>query len=262
LIALGVEYDGRNWSGWQRQAHAVPTLQAALEDACARIADAPIAITAAGRTDAGVHASLQVVHCAPQVARPISAWMRGVNAHLPASIAVRWAVEVDDNFHARFSAISRKYVYWLHERNARPGIHTGRMGWTHLSMDIAAMQAGAQRLVGTHDFSSFRAGECQAKSPVRTVHALTVTRVGECIRIDAHANAFLHHMIRNIVGALVYVGAGKIPAAQISTLLKAKSRALAPPTFAPDGLYLCGIEYPARFALPETYVEPFPQFAS
>jgi tRNA pseudouridine38-40 synthase len=258
LIALGLEYDGRAWSGWQRQIEGVSTLQGAVERACAEIAAAPIAVTAAGRTDAGVHAALQVVHFAPSVSRPTSAWMRGVNAHLPASIAVRWAVEVEPNFHARFSAISRRYTYWLLDREARPGLHAGRVGWIHMEMDVAAMHEAAQHLLGTHDFSAFRAAQCQAKSPIKTLHAISVKRVGAFIRIDAHANAFLHHMVRNIVGALVYVGAGKIPAAQIGHILRQIDRKNAPPTFSPDGLYLCGIEYPLEFALPESYVDTAP----
>jgi tRNA pseudouridine38-40 synthase len=258
VIALGLEYDGRVWSGWQRQIEGVDTLQAAVEHACSEIAAAPITVTAAGRTDAGVHAALQVVHFAPQVSRPNSAWMRGVNANLPNSIAVRWAVEVEAPFHARFSAISRRYTYWLMDREARPGLHAGRVGWTHMAMNVTAMHEAAQTLVGTHDFSSFRAAQCQAKSPIKTMHTISVKRVGPLIRIDAHANAFLHHMVRNIVGALVYVGAGKIPAAQIEHILKQTDRKNAPPTFAPDGLYLCGIEYPPEFALPESYVDTAP----
>jgi tRNA pseudouridine38-40 synthase len=259
VIALGLEYDGAPWCGWQTQAAGIPTVQASLETALKEIADGRATpVTAAGRTDTGVHAALQIVHFEPKVVRPLSAWVRGVNVHLHQSIAVRWAVEVDANFHARFSAISRRYTYWLLDRDARPGLHAGRVGWTHLAMNGEAMHEAAQHLVGTHDFSAFRAAACQAKSPIKTMHALSVKRVGDFIRVDAHANAFLHHMIRNIMGALVYVGAGKIPAAQIGHILKQIDRKNAPPTFAPDGLYLCGIEYPPEFALPESYVETTP----
>ncbi len=259
MIALGLEYDGAPWYGWQTQAVGIPTVQAQLETALAKISDGGAApVTAAGRTDTGVHAALQVVHFQPKVVRPLTAWVRGVNSHLHESIAVRWAVEVGDDFHARFSAVSRRYTYWLIDRDARPGLNAGRVGWTHLPMNVEAMHDGAQALVGTHDFSAFRAAQCQAKSPVKTMHAISVKRVGDYIRIDVHANAFLHHMVRNIVGALVYIGAGKIPAAQIKHFLDNIDRKNVPPTFAPDGLYLCGIEYPPQFALPESYVDTSP----
>jgi tRNA pseudouridine38-40 synthase len=264
MIALGLEYDGRSFCGWQRQTEngdLRPSVQATLEAALAEIAQKPVSAIAAGRTDAGVHASLQVVHFAPGVSRPLSAWVRGVNAHLPDAVAVRWAHETSEKFHARFSAVSRRYVYWLLDRDARPGLHAGRVGWTHLAMDVSGMHDAAQALVGTHDFSSFRASECQAKTPIKTLHSVRVTRAGAFVRVDIHANAFLHHMVRNIVGALVYVGAHKIPTAQFATLLAQRNRALAPPTFSADGLYLSGIEYPAAFGLPESFVEPMPSIA-
>ncbi len=259
MIALGLEYDGAPWSGWQTQAKGIATVQASVEAALAEISDGRATpVTAAGRTDTGVHAALQIVHFQPEVVRPLSAWVRGVNSHLHPSIAVRWAVEVGDDFHARFSAISRRYTYWLLDRESRPGLQAGRVGWTHLPMNIEAMSEAARHLVGTHDFSAFRAAQCQAKSPIKTMHALSIRRVGAFIRIDVHANAFLHHMVRNIVGALVYIGAGKIPAAQMGVFLSQVDRKLLPPTFAPDGLYLCGIEYPPQFALPESYVDTSP----
>jgi tRNA pseudouridine38-40 synthase len=256
-IALGIEYDGRPYFGWQRQASG-PTVQAALEAALSVVADGPIGVIAAGRTDTGVHAALQVAHFAPQVHRPLTAWVRGVNAHVPETIAVRWAHVVAPSFHARFSAVSRRYTYWLIDRPTRPGLHTGRVGWSHRPLDVSLMHRAAQALCGTHDFSSFRAAECQAKTPVKTVYRANVQRVGEYIRFDIHANAFLHHMVRNIVGALVYVGDGRLPAAQLAALLAARNRATAPPTFAADGLYLCGIEYPPEYDLPESTVETYP----
>ncbi len=262
-IALGLEYDGRAFCGWQRQA-SQPSVQAALEKALAHVAgvsiddEGALPITAAGRTDTGVHATLQVVHFDQLRARPLSAWVRGVNAHLPASVAVRWALPVTDDFHARFSAISRHYVYWLLNRAARPGLQMGRVGWTHRPLDAAAMHSAAQVLVGTHDFSTFRAAECQARTPVKTMHSVRVQRLGAYIRVDVHANAFLHHMVRNIVGALVFVGDGRLSASAFDALFREKNRAQAPPTFAAQGLYLCGIEYPPVYQLPERFCDITP----
>jgi tRNA pseudouridine38-40 synthase len=186
------------------------------------------------------------------VARPLTAWTRGVNAHLPASAAVLWAQEVPAEFHARFAATARHYTYLLVDRAQRPGLNAGRVGWYHLPLDLDAMRAGAAQFVGTHDFSSFRAAECQAKSPVKTVLRADVSRAGDLLRFDFSANAFLHHMIRNIVGALVYVGAGRESPASMRALLDARDRTRAPPTFAADGLYFAGADYDARFALPPT----------
>jgi tRNA pseudouridine38-40 synthase len=262
-IALGLEYDGHAFCGWQRQANQ-PSVQAVLEKALAAIAGVSfdgggvLPVTAAGRTDTGVHATLQVVHFDSDSPRPLNAWVRGTNAHLPSTVAVRWAVPVADDFHARFSAVSRHYVYWLLNRDARPGINAGRVGWTHRPLDADAMHSAAQALVGTHDFSTFRAAECQAKTPVKTMHRLRVQRLGPYVRIDVHANAFLHHMVRNIVGALVFVGDGRITRAQFETLFHEKNRALAPPTFAAQGLYLCGIEYPPAYRIPETFCDTTP----
>lgn len=259
MIVLGLEYCGAAYCGWQRQ--AVPgvadrsTIQGVLESALSAIADAPISVIAAGRTDAGVHAALQVVHFESKANRPLSAWVRGVNAHLPSDVAVRWAVEMPEDFHARFSALSRHYTYWLVDSPARPGLLAQRIGWFHLPLDVSCMREAAQCLVGEHDFSSFRSSECQAKSPVKHMYAVDVTRVGAHIRIRFHADAFLHHMVRNIVGALVYIGACKVPPSQMRAWLQARDRRQLPPTFSAAGLYLCGIEYPARFSLPERVVD-------
>ncbi len=259
-IALGLEYNGAGFHGWQRQAaHAnTASVQGALEAALAEIAGAPVSVIAAGRTDTGVHAALQVVHFSPPVERPLSAWVRGVNAFLPQGVAVRWAHPVHEEFHARFSAISRRYTYWLADQPTRPGLLHGRVGWTHLALDAAEMHCAAQALVGTHDFSAFRSSECQAKSPIKVMHSISVRRIGTRIRIDLHANAFLHHMVRNLVGALVAVGAQKVPSAQIGLLLHARDRTQAPATFSADGLYLCGVEYPAQFSIPESFVDTAP----
>lgn len=248
-IALGLEYDGSAFCGWQTQPSGC-AVQDALEAALARIADQPVATVAAGRTDAGVHAGWQVVHFDTDAIRPASAWVRGVNTFLPPAVSVLWARETDPAFHARFDAISRSYRYRLLPRAARPGLLHGHVGWWHGPLDVDAMRAAAAALLGQHDFSAFRAAECQAKSPVRTLHRIEVGPDGDCIRFDLRANAFLHHMVRNIVGALVYVGAGRWPPDAIATLLASRDRRLAPPTFAPDGLSLVGVEYPSAAGLP------------
>lgn len=248
-IALGLEYDGANFAGWQTQLQG-NTVQDALERALSEIVGTPLRATCAGRTDAGVHAVAQVVHIDTPVARPENAWVRGVNAHLPDSVAVCWSREVPDDFHARFSARSRSYRYVLYNHAVRPALLHGRVGWFHLPLDVAAMQAGAALLVGERDFSAFRAAECQAKSPVKTLHLAEVRREGSCIVFDFRAGAFLHHMVRNMVGALVYVGKGAHPPEWIAELIAGRDRGLAAPTFSPSGLYLSGVEYETRWQLP------------
>jgi tRNA pseudouridine38-40 synthase len=250
-IALGIEYDGSLFHGWQSQPQAA-TVQDALEHALARIAEMPLRVHAAGRTDTGVHATGQVVHFDTPVNRPLSAWMRGVNAHLPSSVAVHWVREVAEPFHARFSAQARAYRYVLVNRTARPALWAKRVGWFHLPLDIHAMQMAANYLLGEHNFSAFRAAECQAKTPVKTIQRLTIQQIGEIFYIDIQADAFLHHMVRNIVGCLVYVGKGKYPPAWMGALLDSADRRLAAPTFAPDGLYLTQVHYAAEWNLPAT----------
>jgi tRNA pseudouridine38-40 synthase len=250
-IALAIEYAGDAFCGWQSQASAC-SVQDALERAVGSIAAKRVATVAAGRTDAGVHATSQIVHLDADVDRPESAWVRGVNALLPKAVAVLWAQPVGDDFHARFAATARHYTYLLLTRGARPALLAKRVGWYHASLDVAAMREGAAHLAGTHDFSAFRAAECQAKSPVKSLTRIDVDVQGPLIRFDFSADAFLHHMLRNIVGSLVYVGAGKRPPEWIAQLLAARDRTRAAPTFAPDGLYLTGADYPERFALPNT----------
>ena len=249
-IALGIEYDGRRYCGWQSQPDG-HTVQDTLQRALSQIADEPVAILAAGRTDTGVHALEQVAHFDTRAERPLSAWVRGVNAALPGSIAVRWAHSVPDEFHARFSAQGRSYRYLLINRPVRSAIHAGKAGWFHLPLDIAAMQAAAQCLLGEHDFSAFRASECQAKSPIKNLRQLEIRREGEILIFDLSANAFLHHMVRNIVGCLVYVGKGKHPPEWLAEILDGRERRHAAPTFAPDGLYLRRIQYEAKWGLPQ-----------
>ena len=227
-------------------------MQDVLEHALRAVAGEPVSVIAAGRTDAGVHATAQIVHFDTPVVRPDSAWVRGVNAHLPRASAVLWAQPVTGEFHARFAAHARHYTYVLQNRPQRPGLSAGRVGWYHRPLDAAAMGVAAQALVGTHDFSAFRAAECQAKTPVKTLRALDITRQGDWVRFDFTATAFLHHMVRNIVGALIHVGSGRRPPDWIAELLAARDRTRAAPTFAPDGLYFTGAEYDPVHGLPAT----------
>ncbi|HYT96493.1 MAG TPA: tRNA pseudouridine(38-40) synthase TruA [Casimicrobiaceae bacterium] len=250
-IALAIEYAGDAFCGWQSQASAC-SVQDALERALGSIASQRVATAAAGRTDAGVHATSQIVHFDADADRPPSAWIRGVNALLPKVAAILWAQPVADDFHARFAATARHYTNLLLARSERPGLLAKRVGWYHASLDVAAMRAGAAHLAGVHDFSAFRAAECQAKSPVKSLTRIAIDVQGSLIRFDFSADAFLQHMLRNIIGSLVYVGAGKHPPDWIARLLSARDRTRAAPTFAPDGLYLTGADYPERFALPNT----------
>ncbi len=241
-IALGIEYEGTNFYGWQSQAGG-GTIQDALEEALSRIADAPTRVVCAGRTDSGVHAVEQVAHFDTDVVRPDTAWVRGVNSHLPDSIAVRWAQPVADDFHARFSALGRRYRYLLLNRGERPGLMAHRVGWFHQPLNLEAMTAAAKLVLGEHDFSAFRAIECQAKSPVKVLRRADVRRQGDVLVFDFEASAFLHHMVRNLVGALVYVGKGAHAPDWIGELLASRNRANAAPTFAACGLYFVGVDY-------------------
>jgi tRNA pseudouridine38-40 synthase len=249
-IVLGIEYDGSRFFGWQTQPGG-GTVQDALEPAIAAIAGAPVSATAAGRTDRGVHARAQVVHFDTDAARPASAWVRGVNALLPDAVAVLWSREVDSEFHARYSALSRTYRYQLLNREVRPALDADKVAWFHLPLDVGQMRAAASLLVGEHDFSAFRSAECQAKTPVRTLHELAIEARGGRIDFVLRANAFLHHMVRNIVGTLVYVGKGKHPASWAGEVLASRDRAQAAPTLGPQGLYLEKIQYDSRWGLPE-----------
>lgn len=255
-IAIGIEYDGRAFHGWQIQPTLV-TIQAVLEQALSRMADHPVRLHAAGRTDAGVHAAMQVGHFETTANRPITAWVRGVNSFLPTSIAVLWAQEVPESFHARFSATARQYRYLLLNHPIRPAILAGRVGWIHQELDLDRMQQAAKLLLGTHDFSSFRAAECQAKTPVKTLELIRIRQDDGLISCDFCANAFLHHMVRNIMGALLHVAKGNESPEWIAGLVAAKDRSIAPPTFMPDGLYLSGVRYPAEYALPSV---PAPRY--
>ncbi len=248
-MALGIEYDGSGFCGWQTQP-AGCAVQDRLEAACSSIAGVPVSTVCAGRTDAGVHALGQVVHFDCDIERPLSAWVRGVNALLPSAMAVTWAQPVDDDFHARFSAKSRTYRYVLLNDAVRPAADHGRVGWFHAPLDLGRMRAAAATLIGEHNFSAFRAAECQAKSPVRTLHAASIGSSGPYLIFEFRANAFLHHMVRNLVGSLVYVGKGKYAPEWMSDVLHGRDRALAAPTFDASGLYLVHVEYDRRWNIP------------
>lgn len=255
--ALILSYDGSRFFGWQKQTENVPTVQAALEHALSAIAGERINVITAGRTDTGVHATAQVVHFDSEADRPLQAWVRGVNAHLPEGAAVWHAQTVAPHFHARFDASGRHYRYILQSAPVRSPLLSGKAGWTHYRLDTAAMDKAAACLVGTHDFSSFRAAQCQAKSPVKTLYSVRLSECGGLLKVDFHGNAFLHHMIRNIVGALVYVGSNRLSVEGFAALLAEKSRLKAPPTFMPDGLYFTGADYPEHFGIPAPELPPW-----
>jgi tRNA pseudouridine38-40 synthase len=242
-VALGIAYDGRPWQGWQKQPNG-QTVQDALERALAAFATVPVQTYCAGRTDTAVHALGQVVHFDCDVNRSEESWVRGVNAHLPESISVQWAQYVDDTFHARFSATARSYTYVLLNSPVRQPLWAGRAGWVFQSLDVPAMTQSAQALLGQHDFSSFRSSQCQAKSPVRTISDLSVVQQGCLLFVSLRGNAFLHHMVRNIIGALVQIGQGREPVEYMAELLAVKDRTKGAPTFSPDGLYLTEVSYP------------------
>ncbi len=248
-IACGVEYDGAGFSGWQSQPHA-PSVQAEVEAALSKVADHPVQLFCAGRTDAGVHATHQVVHFETTAQRRERSWLLGANANLPDGVTLTWVRPVDEDFHARFSAEARSYRYVILNREVPSALLRRRVTWSHAVLDVASMRAGARHLVGEHDFSSYRATACQAKSPVRTVHRLELNRHGEFIYLDIEANAFLHHMVRNIAGVLMAIGRGDQAPAWSREILEHRDRARGGVTAPADGLYLVGVRYPARFGLP------------
>ncbi|MDZ3824590.1 MAG: tRNA pseudouridine(38-40) synthase TruA [Pseudoxanthomonas sp.] len=248
-IALAVEYDGSGYSGWQRLAHTT-TVQATLEAVLSRVAAEPVETTCAGRTDAGVHARAQVVHFDTTARRSPRGWMLGSNGWLPDTVAVVWAGVVPAQFHARFHARRRRYRYCILNRDARPGLQGRFLTWEHHRLDHAAMDAAAAVLVGRHDFSAFRALACQARHAMRTVHEVSVRRDGDLVVLEIEANAFLHHMVRNIVGSLLLVGRGRRPQAWIAELLAGRRREPAGPTAPPEGLTFLGPRYPRGLGLP------------
>ncbi len=248
-IALGIEYDGSAFSGWQLQDDA-RTVQGCVEVALSKVADHPVRVTCAGRTDAGVHGIGQVVHFDAEATRSMRSWVCGANANLPKQISVTWAQQVAGDFHARFCAMRRRYRYVILTRSVRPTFLAGRVSWDYRPMDERRMAEAGAYLIGEHDFSSYRALACQAKSPVRTVYRLDVTRQGELIFIDIEANAFLHHMVRNIAGVLMAIGAGEREPAWAREVLEMRDRTLGGVTAPPHGLYLMEVGYPEQFGIP------------
>lgn len=249
-IAVGIEYDGSNFSGWQYQDQAVRTVQGAVEGALSTVANHPLHVVCAGRTDAGVHATGQVIHFDTGVQRDERAWVFGANANLPKDVVVLWAKPVSDEFHARFSAQRRAYRYVIFTRQVRPTFLAYRVSWHHRELDVERMAQAGAALLGEHDFSSYRAIACQAKSPVRTLYKLEVSRQGPFIFIDLEANGFLHHMVRNIAGVLMAIGGGERPIDWSREVLEARDRTVGGVTAQPFGLYLTEVGYPAQFALP------------
>ncbi|MHB8254576.1 MAG: tRNA pseudouridine(38-40) synthase TruA [Acidiferrobacter sp.] len=248
-LALGVEYNGALFSGWQSQI-GVATVQDAVERALSCVADEPVRVIAAGRTDAGVHALGQVIHFDTTRSRRPDAFVRGANSHLSRDVSILWARVIPDDFHARFSALGRTYRYVILNRRVRPGLWASRVSFDYRPLDVARMQEGARALLGCHDFTSFRASQCQAKSPVRTLRRLDIERAGPFVILTAEANAFLHHMVRNIAGVLTAIGAGERPASWASEVLQAQNRGLGGLTASPDGLYLQAVLYPEHYGLP------------
>lgn len=250
-IALGIEYDGAPFCGWQTQCEGCG-VQNYVETALSAIAQQEIKIVAAGRTDTGVHALSQVVHFDTEVDRPMSAWVQGTNAHLHPSVRVLWAHPVGDEFHARYSARGRHYQFVLYNHPVASAVMAKKSSWFQFPLNLEKMVEAAKFLEGEHDFSAFRAAECQAKTPIRTMYQASIEKHGHCLVFNFSGNAFLQHQVRNMVGALVYVGKDSFEPAFIKTLLERKERTLAPPTFSPDGLYLTGVDYEPHWGLPET----------
>ncbi len=247
--ALGIEYAGSAYSGWQRQ-RACPSVQEHLETALSRVADHAVKLGCAGRTDAGVHALGQVVHFDTHAVRAERSWLLGANSHLPLDISVRWAKTVPPNFHARYSATGRQYRYVIYNHLARPSILRERVLWIGRDLEAESMHVAAQALVGEQDFSAYRAAECQSKTAIRVIQYIQVSRHGQYLYVDIRADAFLHHMVRNILGVLLKIGTGERPLAWAHEVLVSRQRSLAGITAPPQGLYMVGAFYPAEFSLP------------
>lgn len=248
-IALGIEYNGDGFYGWQAQ-RGLLTIQGTLEEALAKVANEPIQLFCAGRTDANVHATGQIVHFDTHAKRHIDAWIWGTNSHLPPSIVVRFAKQVDYSFHARFTAVARRYRYIIFNHPIRPAILSSRATWYYYPLDIERMKSAGKYLIGEQDFSSFRSSQCNSKSPMRNVTDFTIQRKDDFVIIEIEANAFLHHMVRNIVGVLMKIGGGLKEPEWMDEVLKAKSRRMAAETAAPDGLYLINVRYPEPYSFP------------
>ena len=248
--ALGIEYDGTDFRGWQRLGDGSVSLQGALEVALSFVAGHAVEVTCAGRTDSGVHGQCQVIHFDSDAVRSDYAWLMGVNTRLPRSMAVRWVMPVPDEFHARFGARARRYRYRILNRRVRPALDARFVTWERLPLDVDAMREAAQALLGEHDFSAFRSSQCQAAHARRDMQRLDVTRRDEEIHVEVQANAFLHHMVRNIVGSVLPIGRGEQPVAWMREILEGRDRALAGPTAPAQGLLFIGPLYPAEWNLP------------
>lgn len=255
-IALAIEYRGSDYHGFQVQPNGVKTVQQALEKALSKVADEAVTLVCAGRTDAGVHATNQIIHFDTLAQRPPKAWVMGTRPHLPDTVAVRWAKEVPPQFHARFSAENRTYRYLLSDAKTSSALLYDQVTWSSRRLDVDKMREGAAYLVGRHDFTSFRATQCQAKSPVRSIQYLHIVRRGDLIVLEVQANAFLHHMVRNIVGVLLSVGAGDKPPSWVGEVLQAQDRSRGGVTAKPYGLYLVSVDFPERFDLPKCLPGP------
>ncbi len=252
-IALGVQYDGSDFQGWQAQRPEVRTVQSSLEQAISTVADHPIRLICAGRTDAGVHGIGQVVHFDTTANRPERAWVLGGNSNLPSDISLSWACPVAEDFHARFSALARRYRYLILDRSDRSALWRKRATWCRRPLDAERMQIAGRALLGEHDFSSFRAAECQARQPVREIRELTVRRADGGVVLEVEANAFLHHMVRNIAGVLMAIGVGERPIEWAREVLAQCDRTQGGVTAPADGLYLVTVRYPERFGLPVAF---------
>lgn len=255
-IALGLEYDGSSWGGWQFQGHDPNTIQHALECALSKVADHPVSVVAAGRTDAGVHASGMVVHFDTHVVRSERSWVLGANRYLPDSVAVQWATLVQDEFHARFRALARRYRYLIYNHPYRSALMSQRSTWHYHELNVPAMHAALRYLAGEHDFSSLRAAGCQARQPVRCIQHISLIARPPWILLDIQANGFLHHMVRNIIGVLLPVGEGKQQPGWVGEVLAARDRTVAGVTAPPYGLYFVDVLYPEDFVLPRWPIGP------
>ena len=248
-IALGVEYAGTDFCGWQYQPHS-RNVQGSLQKAVSKVANHPVEVYAAGRTDTGVHALNQVIHFDTESVRDPRGWLLGINANLPKDINVTWVRHVDDEFHARFSATKRSYRYLILNRLSRSSVHHQRMWWHYHPLDIARMQAAADQLVGRHDFTAFRASECQAKSPIKTLDKIVVSRQQDIIAVDVEAKSFLHHMVRNLGGVMAAIGDGSKPVEWAGEVLRSVDRSRGGITAPAEGLYLVDVSYPEQYSFP------------
>jgi len=249
-MALGLEYDGTAFMGWQRQSHAGRTVQGCLEEAISKVADHPVDVVCAGRTDAGVHALGRVSHFDVEARRDLRGWLLGINSNLPEDVAANWIKEVPDDFHARYWAYARQYRYGIVNRLTRPAVMRSQMTWVRHSLDEERMRTAARFLLGEHDYSAFRSVECQARSPVRRVHCLDVHRAGEIVSIDVVADGFLHHMVRNMVGVLIDIGTGRQDPVWAQRVLQGRDRTLGGVTAPPQGLCFMAVLYPTANNIP------------